>query len=1305
MSLFQRVLKNYSKTERRFVWVVFFILFVLALSFVGEYGCTLHEKSNWQQTLQTHQNNVQEYLTDKFSEFEQEMIGIAERCAEKLQFLPLTSADDSISQLVFATLESLSSQGTTIEVYDNKKNLIAWSREKGIDVDTSKFFDERSFSLIESPLYTYAICILPFSKGEVLDGYVVVKKFFDVNYPLGNRYINNEMFASSFSSKLDVKPRFIISEEAITTVDTTTFVVPLKTQGNHIVGYAMYDAPRLDDYISSITDSFQRVRNILYVFLSLCVLSLLMMAVSKVASTFVKMLAWTIVIWLFRYILVWSDVVADNIQWDIFQPSYFASSFGFGIARSVGDLLVTSIFLLGNVLIAFSLIREQFEYKEEKENLLFKKHILVLEFVQLSAALAVVLFSRGYAAVVRSAVFDSTLQYYNPFYIIPTFPLGLMLLCLLLITVAFVFASYGLILVSFRMTRQTYREASTSLHWLLVLFRFVIVSFLFGIIHPNPLLSQTTRLVLLFALVSIVFFSIKQTIKHSPAVLRNTLTLLVAFSVLFLLKTMDEYIHENDKAQVELLARSINRPIDSWMTFTVSSALDEVSQPTYVALLLDGTVVDREKLAFKAWANSQLSREEYNCAITYVDTNGNILSDFHLGEVHHKSFELHRSPKSMEVEEHYIGGLAVKTYRASTPLVSSEGKLLGGVFVEVTANRQALFSRESPEILRQYTVSDSRTQSRAIVYSEYHKGELAYSSSENFPHNRTLTAELQKSVMDAGGMWIEEVIEGKRYESYYFTSEDGIVVLSMEYLTVQWYLFVLIRVILFFLLIFIGILSLVVLVSRFRQKRFQLNVRTKLLLAFIIISFIPIAILAYYNRVYALERSEKNLASRLQDETELVVSSLQNNYGYTTPSDLDRLTDDEAEHIADDINLDFNLFRGIVVSAASKPEVFAAELFDERLSSDAYLNLMIKKKNFFFERRSIGTLSYLVGYRPLHSQSGDIIGIVSVPTIFRQRAVYDELLERNAYLFSVYAIALILSLGFGWLFANQISAPVRRLQQAARRISTGDLNVRIATERTDEFGELEQTFDTMVHDLKESQERLVRVQREQAWKEMAKQVAHEIKNPLTPMKLSIQHLRQAYNDGVKDFGNLLNQISETVLGQIESLSKIASEFSHFARMPERTLEECDVHQIVYEAANLFQQHKDLKFSFLLKASKSVVQADKEELRRAFINIIRNAVQAMDERGRVTIETGAIGGIIEIRITDTGPGIAEEIRDKLFEPNFSTKTEGMGLGLAIVKKVIDDTGGTIFIESVVGKGTTVVVQLPIMQNHGTETRNQ
>ncbi|MBI4535804.1 MAG: ATP-binding protein, partial [Ignavibacteriae bacterium] len=190
-----------------------------------------------------------------------------------------------------------------------------------------------------------------------------------------------------------------------------------------------------------------------------------------------------------------------------------------------------------------------------------------------------------------------------------------------------------------------------------------------------------------------------------------------------------------------------------------------------------------------------------------------------------------------------------------------------------------------------------------------------------------------------------------------------------------------------------------------------------------------------------------------------------------------------------------------------------------------------------------------------------------------------------------------------------------------------------------------------------------------------------------------QHLRQTYKDNVPDFDQVFDEVSRTIIEQIEALGRIASEFSHFARMPKSQLEPCNVNAILTESINLFEQNSQIHFATTFEANIPTILADREELRRAFINIIRNGIQAMENRGEMRIGTMRKADGVQVTIRDHGPGIPEEIKGRLFEPNFSTKTDGMGLGLAIVKKTVEDLGGEVMIESAQNEGTTVVVFLP------------
>jgi signal transduction histidine kinase len=198
------------------------------------------------------------------------------------------------------------------------------------------------------------------------------------------------------------------------------------------------------------------------------------------------------------------------------------------------------------------------------------------------------------------------------------------------------------------------------------------------------------------------------------------------------------------------------------------------------------------------------------------------------------------------------------------------------------------------------------------------------------------------------------------------------------------------------------------------------------------------------------------------------------------------------------------------------------------------------------------------------------------------------------------------------------------------------------------------------------------------------------------MKLSIQHLRQTYRDRAPDFDRIVEEVTRTVGEQIDALSRIASEFSRYARMPERKLARCTMNEVLGEAVRLFEREEGVHFETSLAPDLPDVLADREELRRAFINVIRNSVQAMEGRGTIDVETSFFEGRVAALLRDSGPGIPEDVVPRLFTPNFSTKTDGMGLGLAMVKRMLDDIGGSIAIASERGKGVTVTITLPPAQ---------
>ncbi len=299
-------------------------------------------------------------------------------------------------------------------------------------------------------------------------------------------------------------------------------------------------------------------------------------------------------------------------------------------------------------------------------------------------------------------------------------------------------------------------------------------------------------------------------------------------------------------------------------------------------------------------------------------------------------------------------------------------------------------------------------------------------------------------------------------------------------------------------------------------------------------------------------------------------------------------------------------------------------------------------------------------------------------------------------LLNAYVFIFLLAIGMAVLMSRSITRPVAQLSEKLKKIRLGKKNETIAWSIDDEIGELIRDYNAMVTKLDESAMMLAQTERDTAWREMAKQVAHEIKNPLTPMKLSIQYLQNAVSRGEDaDLPSMIKRVSKTLIEQIDNLTNIASEFSSYAKMPTATNEVFVINDVVASVHDLFRKREDMDIQLQVPINDLFVFADKSQIIRVLNNIVKNAIQSIPKtrRGLIHIKLTSTEELIIISIDDNGIGIDEHMRDKVFYPNFTTKSSGMGLGLAICSDIIQSFDGRIYFETEKGVGTTFIIELP------------
>jgi nitrogen fixation/metabolism regulation signal transduction histidine kinase len=375
--------------------------------------------------------------------------------------------------------------------------------------------------------------------------------------------------------------------------------------------------------------------------------------------------------------------------------------------------------------------------------------------------------------------------------------------------------------------------------------------------------------------------------------------------------------------------------------------------------------------------------------------------------------------------------------------------------------------------------------------------------------------------------------------------------------------------------------------------------------------------------------------------------------------------------------------------------IFENQLLSPFINPHA-LNRILQSERSFVTREQVGNLVYNVAYSAVISpKDGTLLGIAAVP--FYQSAYLLEKMQIQvlANIISVFTIIFIVLLIISYWVSTWLTFPLRMITQKLGRISLIQSNQPLEWKSDDEIGIMVKEYNQMLSTLSNNKRELERVQRERAWREIAQQVAHEIKNPLTPIKLTFQQLERLSDQDPRKMEKLRTAIA-TVLSQVEILDGVASSFSTFAKMPEPVLERIDLISLLVSCKSLHEQSADIVLD--VPHERIEILADQKLLSRIFSNLIINAIQSArsDSSIKVKISVKVSDNRVTINFTDNGSGIPESLKDKIFLPHFSTKQTGSGLGLAIAKQGIEQMGGSINFESKVGEGSTFWIEFPVIK---------
>jgi two-component system, NtrC family, nitrogen regulation sensor histidine kinase NtrY len=615
-----------------------------------------------------------------------------------------------------------------------------------------------------------------------------------------------------------------------------------------------------------------------------------------------------------------------------------------------------------------------------------------------------------------------------------------------------------------------------------------------------------------------------------------------------------------------------------------------------------------------------------------------------------------------------------------------------GISIFIELNSELLFEGIGfPELLIDKSMAKPENY-RKFNYAKYFGGELTDKQGDynyNFYVHSYLTSDKEFDYNVWDGM--EHIIYHTRQDNYVIVSRD--IFTSVDYLISFPYLFV---------FYFLSILIVLVIDNRsIRRRSVKFDLKFKIQAAIISIVFVSLLVVAmgtiFYNVKEYKEKHQNDLNEKMISIAEEMDMRLED-VEAITPQLIDWLNRELAK-LSNIFRTDINIYGtdGSIISS-SRPEIFYRGLVSNRMNAMAFNEIFNNFQISYFQPEKIGSLSYLSAYRPVINNTGEYLGVLNLPYFIKQDRYSQELSTIIVAFINLYVLLFLVSVIVAIFIANQITRPLVLIQENLRKIELGKRNEPILYNRNDEIGSLVKEYNKKVEELAVSAELLARSERESAWREMAKQIAHEIKNPLTPMKLNIQHLQRTRGKG-KEYSKFIDRVTSILIEQIDNLSNIATEFSNFAKIPTARNQVFKLAEQIQKVIDLFETHQRMTIRFHANGLEYLqVNADRDQLSQAIINLVKNGLQSVPEdcEGLIEISLSRQDHKAIIAVSDNGEGISDEMKQKLFNPSFTTKSSGMGLGLAIVKNIAENFSGRVWFETEEGKGSTFYIEIPVYE---------
>lgn len=1259
------------KDDRKFFTIVFFILLiVLGIGFLTP--VLIQNKSdNWDEEVDEQINEIKFAVINQYDIKEKKLLKKRDELKSGLTNV-LSPPHTSYRELIRLVNEERFSE-FSVEILAPNGRIIAWNEH--IAIPQENIFPHR-YPL--SHIYFYSnelITYLTITDTVHIDHdvfYLLLSIPIEKYYSLQNLYYKEISFSNELSERFYTEFEIEYNPIAEKSKDGRKFSFDLLNNKGSKIAIITFVKPSLSVTISLMNKISGDIQAALVIIAFIISVFGFRKDFNGLKHRYLKFLTLLIYLLLLRVLLFILEVPARFFEGSLIDPALFSSTFGWGIVKSPVELSITILIFL---VIAFYIFRNIVSYLQENKNT--NKSIAVSVFILLVAIFFVSL--RAISASVKSVVFDSTIRYFKEPDLIPDLPSLIMNFNMLCFGFGAVLLLSGIILLIFHyFSIITKKEFINNFILLIVLFE--ILGILFFVFVNNPLITH----ILMFILIGFIFILSFYFYKKGSSPYYYIYAALVASILTIVL--LNYFNSKLERQSLKTIALEINRPNDNLIRFMIDETLRSSASDQKIINFFSRKNTNYDALSFLIWSNSSLQWESFQSSVSVFNKDRDEIGNFYVGinpnVITYNFPELpDDNPKLTD-----LAGRNLENLFSGIIPVKDGNTIVGYIGASAAYDLETIGDRGFPDFLESArSIVSSVIDINQIKIFEFAENRVKRFYGDIYPARDQSEPILNAEFSEDNDAWVPITLNEEEYHAYLlktiFDDEERITAVLLREKQFTWNLFNFFKIFIIHSLFIIVFLILIFITT---TKKLKYTFRTKLLLSFLIISIIPVVVLAIYNREVVQERSRTAVINELNERSKYLENHIRVQRERHPNRDLDTIF----RNAGKELGISYGAYENTELIYNSREKFYSAGLFPTKLSSQAHYHMNYLNYREFLSREKIENYEYDSYYKMISINDKNII--LGVNDAFNKVDIIYSTIQMDVFLFGIYSFAVLIIIVISTILANNISAPIRRLTKATISVAQGDLNVNIDTKEKGELRDLIEGFNSMTRELQKNQVELAELERENAWKEMAKQVAHEIKNPLTPLKLAVQQLIASYKDKSDKFDSIFDRVTKTILGQIENLSLIATEFSRFAKMPSLVIEEIDILNIVNDTVNLFADEK-VNIEIKTDLQSAITEADVNQFRRMIINLIRNSIQANADQ--IVIKIFIEDDKYILVFSDNGSGISENIKDRIFDINFTTKEKGMGLGLKLAKRFLEGINGSIVLQDTFEKGTVFRITIP------------